>query len=436
MHSLKTFINELSSKTYQSALISSLNKPGHYAIYGNDGRRQENKRIKGSTNDLYKRALIRSRQRESGVIPEMFLSNTIACSSGLLFEAKKASQEVPKASSDTKGKLHELLVGFHLKGGQHMLRHKDDNKDSPKQAHDKLKATLHPKEYKKINARAKHAAEHIAKTHLKGQGKILDVHWTSQNGDIKRSTGVDSTQTEDASDIIIHTRRKGKKLKHTGVSLKVSDSSSPHIPLANGGVETTYGQKIHSAHKKRLLRKIKGLHAVKSSPKARRELLKNNPKIKEQVHVENARTLKRIARNLHKTLEAMSSKELVNHIRTHVLAAHPTPLQRAGHAHVRHVTTSNSRGENRSHGYNPSTKFEHILGDPRKITMHHRGTGVTFKHNGKTFATQRIKFNSQSDPLSAIKTSGSTAGSSEKAQKVKEVAKKVTMKRKQKGKTK
>ena len=38
MHSLKTFINELSSKTYQSALISSLNLPGHYAIYGNDAR--------------------------------------------------------------------------------------------------------------------------------------------------------------------------------------------------------------------------------------------------------------------------------------------------------------------------------------------------------------------------------------------------------------
>lgn len=113
-----------------------------------------------------------------------------------------------KVSSDTKGKLHELLVGYHLKSGNHMSKHPDKEGDSPKQAHDKLKKTVHPDDYKKINARAKSAAEHIRSQVEVNGHKIHDVHWTSKPGDIHRTTGIHASQQEDSSDIIVTTRKK------------------------------------------------------------------------------------------------------------------------------------------------------------------------------------------------------------------------------------
>lgn len=113
-----------------------------------------------------------------------------------------------KVSSDTKGKLHELLVGYHLKRGKHMSKHPDKEGDSPQEAHDKLKKTIHPDDYKKINARAKSAAEDIRKQVEVNGHKVHDVHWTSKPGDIHRTTGIHSSQQEDSSDIIVTTRKK------------------------------------------------------------------------------------------------------------------------------------------------------------------------------------------------------------------------------------
>lgn len=113
-----------------------------------------------------------------------------------------------KVSSDTKGKMHELLVGYHLKGGKHMSKHADKIGDTPKQAHDKLKKVIHSNDYKKMNIRAKSAANDIRKQVETNGHKIHDVHWTSKPGDIHRSTGIHATQKEDASDIVITTHKK------------------------------------------------------------------------------------------------------------------------------------------------------------------------------------------------------------------------------------
>jgi len=124
-------------------------------------------------------------------------------------ELNESSEPVEgKVSSDTKGKMHELLVGYHLKGGKHMSRHPDKTGDTPKQAHDKLKSTIHPNDYRKMNTRAKSAANHIRKQVEVNGHKIHDVHWTSKPGDIHRSTGIHASQKEDASDIVITTHKK------------------------------------------------------------------------------------------------------------------------------------------------------------------------------------------------------------------------------------
>ena len=129
-----------------------------------------------------------------------------------LNEAKKqtgdASPIEGKVSSDTKGKMHELLVGYHLLGGKHMEKHPDKNGDSPEEAHDRLKKTVHPNDYKKINDRAKSAAADIKKKIEVNGHKIHQVHWTSQPNDLLRTTGIKADQKQDSSDIVVTTHKK------------------------------------------------------------------------------------------------------------------------------------------------------------------------------------------------------------------------------------
>ena len=75
-------------------------------------------------------------------------------------------EESTGEGSDIKGKLHEILTGYHLLNGKHMTKHPDIDGDSPKQAHDKLKAKVLAQEngketYKKIYNRAKSTAEDL-----------------------------------------------------------------------------------------------------------------------------------------------------------------------------------------------------------------------------------------------------------------------------------
>ncbi len=327
--------------------------------------------------------------------------------------AKKSAEESSGSSQDTKGKLHEILVGYHLQGGKHMQKHPDKDGDSPKQAHDKLKSMVSKEDYKKIHDRAKSAAEDIRKNIEKHGHKISHVHWTSQNGDIERSTGVKSAQKDDASDIMIHAEDKKGKKKYHGVSLKVSDQSSKHVPVSNPGMESTYGgNKILDAHRNSIKKKFPSLG--KMTVKERKEKVKSSPRMQATIKKMNGETLHKLGHHLHKVLSSMSPEELSHHIQTHVIQSNQTPLQKAGHNHLRHTTYTTASGT-QHHSYDPHGHYKHIFADPKNISHHVKvehsgGASVQFKYKGKTFASHRLKFNSQSDPLGGIKGSGTTHG--------------------------
>jgi len=327
-----------------------------------------------------------------------------------LTEEEQKHPEKGKVSSDTKGKLHELLVGHHLLGGKHMSKHADKSGDSPKQAHDKLKSTVHPNDYKKINARAKSAAHDIkSKVEVNGH-KIHDVHWTSKPGDLHRSTGIHASQKEDASDVVVTTHHpKTKAIVHHGVSLKVTDSSSKHVPTSNPGIEYAgpNAKKHLEDHRKSILKKHPELKKA-SNASERKGMMKANPAIHEFVKTKNTETLHKVAKDLHHHLNSIPKSELVHHIK-HILHSKSTPMEKEGHKHIRHTTYS-SKGEFNHHSMNPGSHHEHIYRDSRNITVHHSGTSIHFKHNGKTFGRHAIKFSSQSDPMSSIKGSGQTSG--------------------------
>jgi hypothetical protein len=339
----------------------------------------------------------------------------------ILTEAvKKATEKKKKVKQNTQGVLHELLVGYHLNGGQHMEHHTDKEGLTPTQAHDKLKASITPEEYDAINDRAKKAAEHLKSIVETNGHKIHKVNWTSKNGDIERSTGIKSTQSEDASDLVITTRDSTGNVKHHGVSLKVSSlRRSSHVPLSNRGIEATYGgDRIANAHRSRVLSTYPELKNLPNDPNykengaddKRRRWAQANPKKAADIKVMNTAALHSVAQHLTDHLNNSGPAAIVDHLRNHVLYAKKTPMQRQGHAHIRHTTYGDGTMEH----YDPSEHFEHILSEPEHITVERSGTGVVFSHRGVPFARHSLKFNSQSDPVSSIKGVGNTTGSKKK----------------------
>jgi hypothetical protein len=193
-----------------------------------------------------------------------------------------------------------------------------------------------------------------------------------------------------------------------------------HSHLTNKGLEATYGgdkiaqehrDKIHSMHPE-----LKNLpndpNEVKNDAASKRKRwAKANPTHAAKIKKLNSETLHGIAHHLENHLTSSGPDAIVDHLRNHVLYAKKTPMQEAGHAHIRHTTY----GDGSTEHYDPSQKFEHILQDKKNIKVERKGTGVVFSHNGKPFARHSLKFNSQSDPISTIKGVGNTTGSKKKS---------------------
>lgn len=305
-------------------------------------------------------------------------------------------------SQNTKGVLHELLVGYHLNGGKHMKKHADIDGLSPQSAHDKLKSELTDDEYKVINDRAKSAADDIRR---QVKGDIQNIAWTSKPGDLHRATGIHASQKEDASDVVVTARDPSHPsgFKHYGVSLKVTDKkqSAGEVPVSNPGLESTYGgREMLDDHRKNILAKHPALAGMNKDQ--RKQYIKTNPAAQADIKKRNTSILNAITDNMHSKLSSMKPEELADHIRNHVLHAHQTPMQQEGHVHIRHT----SYGDGTHASVDPSQSHEHILSSPEHITVEKRGTSVIFSHKGVPFARHRMKFESQSDPLSSVKGSG------------------------------
>jgi hypothetical protein len=197
---------------------------------------------------------------------------------------------------------------------------------------------------------------------------------------------------------------------HHGISLKVTDSTSKHVPTANPGINAAgpKAKKIHDDHRREIIKKYPKLVTHATNASQRKEMMRNSPRMKSFVKSKNTETLHKIAKHLHDHLSKAPKHELVAHIRN-VIHAHQTPMQKHGHNHMRHISHSTKDGYGH-HSIDPSKHHEHIFNTPHQIEVHHSGSSIHFKHKGKTFARHSIKFSSQSDPLSSIKGSGETAG--------------------------
>ena len=332
-------------------------------------------------------------------------------------EAKKDDPNTPGAiQANTRGVLHELLVGKHLNGNEHMEKHElvdpeTKVRETPKQAHDRLRAGIHGSDYNRIKKGAISAAEtiksNIAKSH---PGHVITgVFHTSKPGDTKKVTGISATQKQDSSDAYITTKHpKTGEVVHHGQSLKISNTANKNIASSSLGSESSgsTAKAKHSEHKKEIIAEFP--HLANKGPKERRSILAKDPHMQKTVKSRNNAFLHGVAKThaeeLQGHLKSGNYAHVVSHLRD-VLHAHKTPAQEAGHTFTK-VTTYHTAAGVQNHVSHPHKDYEHILKDPKNISVVHNGQGVDFLHKGKKFATQSHKFGSQSDPLSSLKSAG------------------------------
>lgn len=350
-----------------------------------------------------------------------------------------------KSFKHLSGVMHELLVGKHLNGGQHMLKHENDKKESPEEAHDKIKKDLdthYPGQYDRINKRAKSAAEDLKK-HFDNSGHtIKHVHWVSKAGDIARSTGgkFDLTQNQDKSDIMVHSHHMNESPKHvkfTGISLKKSENNTPEVHASSLGIETA-GPKAASLlkkHREDLLKDHPEIDHIKASDlehkpgakkpelsDARAAWLKKQPKeVAKKIKDRNVATLRAISAASEEHLNSLSKEQLADHVKK-VLAGKNSPMHgvpvgngsKESHESIKHITYGSKDNTQHKTIGDVSKNYSHIFDNPKVVNSlraEARGGSVHFYHtdeNGiehKT-AEQATKFTSQSDPLSAVSTAG------------------------------
>ena len=333
--------------------------------------------------------------------------------SNYLFEDEQGIAEPNSSSRNAGGVLHELLTGYYLNGGKrenvnepeaHMPKHVDIDGFSPHEAYLHYSKSLKPNQLEKAHELAQHAANYLREHVKSGGDEISHVHWTSKPGDIERSTGISSTQKEDPSDIVITT----KGGKHIGVSLKRSGSTR-NVPIANPGSDSIHkGRETQQELRAAVLSSIPELGSMSNKDK-RKAFMRQNPKAHAKAKEIVRNHLAQMSDNTADYLRSLPPEELAQHLRDNVLHAHTTPMQEQGHEHMRLTTWDSAGGPNTAH-VDPGQHYEHILQNPENIIVQSSGQGIGFhiKHpeTGKMlkFASQNIKIDSQSDPLSTIKS--------------------------------
>jgi hypothetical protein len=296
---------------------------------------------------------------------------------------------------NTKGVLHELLVLRHLKD--------DAVTDEHAQELDKHQSRIYKKDFTAANQRAKIAAKDIVKLIEDENQTIENVFWASKSGDITRITDIETSQKEDASDIVIKTESK-----YFGISLKVS-SNTKLLPTSNPGIWAFFGaEKMLYEYKKELMNNYPSLKSA-INKKARKAIMNSWSEDERNSHSENRTSaLHSIMEYTFSQMKELDGSILADHVRNTILAAHKTPMELLGHTHIRHTTLDRKTGIECFHE-NPYSYYDPYLRNDDKIGLELDvdlcGTYIRFISNKKPLATQRAKFGS-SEPLSSIKGSG------------------------------
>lgn len=279
-----------------------------------------------------------------------------------IFEAK-SNPISTKNPADSAGKVHEILVGKHLNGGNFPEDYRVEGK-RPSDIHDAHAASLFGKKFQsnpKYKAMDKAASEVASKiqTHLSSEHGIKPKRtaWTSQASDHEKETGVKDPINK--ADLIVTGSYKGNHHsgKKAAISLKYGELkrtnySNPGLKtLGNlSGVDLTKHQEPH--------RKL-----LKSLGNPSHEEYKVHPK-KEKIEASSGAMTKNIANDYANGLREKykSDNEFKGYIKKSVGAVGHTPggNVETGKTHLPHVIAKTKTKKDGSHEHSVVGGTEHV----------------------------------------------------------------------------
>jgi hypothetical protein len=318
-----------------------------------------------------------------------------------LLEVKKdrfAESILTEAStSDTNGKMHELLTGHYLNGGKHMSKESEEQFKT-------MSAGMSKTELEEHHRRGKVTADHIRELVHNNGDAIEAVHHTSKAGDIGRITGKEESQQDNPSDVMI----KLKSGRHLGVSLKTVSKANGHAGIANPGrgrldkeLGVDSNKHFEDAHKK-----IEQEHPQIAG----RSMKDKKAQAKEDEHLDNtARGHIKSAVNSMRDeyiskISAMKPEDRVAHFKEH--------------AHMKHTETPHIRVTAHGAGEKVGVRIENpgMQGDDIKhVEVHPHGDGSIAYHVHTKSGEKHVyhmRFKNESGPFSPIKGSMEYKGQS------------------------
>lgn len=296
----------------------------------------------------------------------------------------EAARETGK-DSDTEGKLHELLTGYHFNKKNHVESYREEGQ-TPNEVHDRLKESVSPATYDRISNHAKEMANHLH-NFIKAsgfKGKVGKTAWTSQTKDVEHFTGKHDPNNESDLMTELHhgegsTKPKGT-VEHIGFSMKYANNAptlknktpktlsdtykmnhehlaAPHeehmknvrVHLGIGNKEKVSAAQMHKQYKE-LRGTEKGDAIEKTSNSSRIEMINR----------------------LHGHLSKLTPQELHAHVLNHI--AGPTNSK---------VIMASTTTEGKHHILDTREHYKNILAEHGDSLSVKKGTGTTMSITGK-----------------------------------------------------
>lgn len=320
----------------------------------------------------------------------------------LLFE--KTQEGTTAVYNRLRGGYNENRFAYHMNGGKYI---DDDHKNETEAFHKTLNAAL-PGETKIQDDRARAQAHAFLKhAEVKGYTGVRSVHITAKPGAIKKATGLDISQHDNPSDVIVKFNHAPEKSSHKALGVSLKSSSKAKIGFHNGGAGTIGRQLgvdlegIAKQHHENFAKE----NNLPAAANKRKEAIKGDRALYEKANKAASKLHTALRDALHEKYSSMSQKDLKEHFTNTFLKA---KNNEEALPYVKVHGQGGGKKEAKAHVEEThDNPVYHAIKKAKKITVEKAGDsyihvkadgkkvfGIQIKHNSTPMATS-LKVNGQ-----------------------------------------
>lgn len=219
-----------------------------------------------------------------------------------------------------RGGYNENRFAYHVNGGKYI---DEDHKNETESFHKTLEKVI-PGEAKIQDDRAR-AQAHAFKEHSKAKGysSVHSVHLTAKPGAIQKATGLNISQQENPSDVIVKFKKAPAGAAHKSLGISLKSSSKSKIGFHNGGAGTIgkqLGLNLEGIAKEHH-DKFAAEHGLPAAANKRKEAIKGDKSLYAKANKAASVLHTSIRDELHKKYSSMSQEHLKEHFTNTFLKA-------------------------------------------------------------------------------------------------------------------